>query len=202
MAASLSQPSWSCATWRTARSALLRRSGGVLVHRPFETFVEPPLLLGRERRRRSRLCAASDHRARTSSAKGRGCQGASTPGYATSLAAGGDCKGRAHLAHPRGSETAHPSDQPGPVNALDVIEADRGVVIEPFVRADDDLAGKVANGRGHRRDEDCGEHVDGLVAAQNYYRSALVWLLESVGPDFAATHDPGHEPWEAQPSNS
>src|SRR4051812_50097284 len=30
MAASLSQPSWSWATWRTARSALLRRSGGYL----------------------------------------------------------------------------------------------------------------------------------------------------------------------------
>jgi hypothetical protein len=65
---------------------------------------------------------------------------------ATSLATGGDCQGRAHLAHSRGTETTEPSDQPGAVNGRDVIEADRGVVIEPFVRADDDLAGKVANG--------------------------------------------------------
>ena len=58
-----------------------------------------------------------------------------------SLATGRDGQGRAHLAHPRGRETAEPADQLRAVDALDVIEADRGVVIEPFVRADDDLAG-------------------------------------------------------------
>src|SRR3954463_7940172 len=125
MAASLSQPSWSWATWRTARSALLRRSGGYLftahskpssnrrccsgVNGDGAAASVPRAIIGRARLVRRGGGVKARHRAVT----------------APSLATGGDCQGRAYLAHPRGSETAEPSDQPGPVNALDVIEADR-----------------------------------------------------------------------------